>query len=370
MTATLGEYPGYRRVWINNGVVTQAGDESFNYQEPKWSWPAYKNTNVAGTTDLGSLSTPAVQQTWTGRFAPNGEDATCTLSNNYNKPLNGMYAEFPMKMLSGNYYYQLSNGTWGDTFDVSPTVRMNQVYTNLTAGQIDKAVRVQKSATPDNTAPNGSVLINAGAAETQSTSVQLTLSATDAEAGVGEMMVSNDAGFAGAVWEPYKTSKSWTITGGTESGTRTVYVMYRDKARPGNTTTKTDTIYYSYAPPLGPRLLTIAPNSSLRNQSNVPVVVTAADTHFVQGITRLILTKDGSADGIYLNGPGQGDTWVDNPTQLHASLNVGVNARYGKWDVSVSNGAESVTPLRGGFTVTGRQDSIGEPRFWQGRAAP
>ncbi|MHB8896295.1 MAG: metallophosphoesterase, partial [Candidatus Geothermincolia bacterium] len=348
------EYPGYRRVWIDNGEVTMAGNESINYQEPFYSWPAYAGTNVAGTTNLGSLSTPAVQQTWTGQLAPNGEDATCSLSSVYAKPLNGMYAEFPMKMLDSGYYYTVSNGTLGQTFDVSGTVRMNQVNTNLNAYQTNKAVRVQKSATPDLTAPQGSISINDGAATTSNAAVTLALDATDTESGLQDMMVSNDAGFAGAEWEPLRASIPWTLDEGTSSGTRTVYVKYRDRAMPGNTAVKTDSIYYEYTPPSGPKIVSITPNISARPVGFFGATIVGQNTNFVQGTTHVTITKP-NGSGITLNEiPPFGDTHVVDPTHITVNMAIEATATLGTWDVGVTiDGGPEVTPLHNGFTVDG-----------------
>jgi hypothetical protein len=78
----------------------------------------------------------------------------------------------------------------------------------------------------DNTPPTGSILINGGAPTTPSSSVTLTLSATD-NCGVASMRFSND----GTTWadlEPYATTKNWTLASG--EGTRTVYVYFKDGA--------------------------------------------------------------------------------------------------------------------------------------------
>ncbi|MFA5841278.1 MAG: ice-binding family protein [Candidatus Paceibacterota bacterium] len=77
----------------------------------------------------------------------------------------------------------------------------------------------------DTTPPTGtSVSINAGVANTSSLSVNLSFTAIDAT----QMIVSNDAGFAGAYWENYMTSKSWMLTSG--DGMKTVYAKFRDAA--------------------------------------------------------------------------------------------------------------------------------------------
>jgi hypothetical protein len=82
------------------------------------------------------------------------------------------------------------------------------------------------SATPkeDPYPPQGFITINDGASSTLSPNVTLTIAATPDTV---EMMISNDPGFAGAVWEPFATSKSWTLAG---SGLQVVYAQFRDGA--------------------------------------------------------------------------------------------------------------------------------------------
>jgi hypothetical protein len=58
----------------------------------------------------------------------------------------------------------------------------------------------------------------------QGTLVNLELAATDDVSGVGQMMISNQADFINAYWEPYKTQKDWGMTGST------VYVKFKDNA--------------------------------------------------------------------------------------------------------------------------------------------
>jgi hypothetical protein len=112
----------------------------------------------------------------------------------------------------------------------------------------------------DTTAPAGGGLsINSGFAYTASTSVTLTVSATDALSGLNEMMVSNNYDFSGASWEDYTASKLWTLTSG--DGTKAVYIKFKDLA--GNISFLcSDTIILSTSVPvLSPshHLLTGAP---------------------------------------------------------------------------------------------------------------
>lgn len=55
--------------------------------------------------------------------------------------------------------------------------------------------------------------------------VRLVLSATDDVSGVGAMQISNAADFAGAAWEPYATSRTWS-----PAGSGPVYARFRDNA--------------------------------------------------------------------------------------------------------------------------------------------
>jgi hypothetical protein len=92
------------------------------------------------------------------------------------------------------------------------------------------------------------VTINDGALFTNQTAVTLTISA---KYGTPLMQVSNDGGFAGAVWEPYVPIKPWTIT---EYGAyiipRVVYVRFKDIS--GNTTaTYQDDIILDVTAPTG-----------------------------------------------------------------------------------------------------------------------
>ena len=65
--------------------------------------------------------------------------------------------------------------------------------------------------------------------------------------GAAQMMVSNDACFAGASWETYSANKAWSLASG--QGWRTVYVKTRDTL--SRTSSVSDTIYLGADVPLG-----------------------------------------------------------------------------------------------------------------------
>jgi hypothetical protein len=96
----------------------------------------------------------------------------------------------------------------------------------LAAGEGLKAVHAQyqdrvsnpsdlafDTITLDTQAPTGSVVINGGAAHTNTLGVTLTLSASDETSGVRDMRFSND-GVDWSPWEAYATSKAWTLSTG------------------------------------------------------------------------------------------------------------------------------------------------------------
>ena len=71
------------------------------------------------------------------------------------------------------------------------------------------------------------VSINSGAIFTNNANVNLTIGAP---LYTKEMQVSNDGGFAGAVWEPFVTRKDWTITQyGNYVIPRVVYIRFKDQ---------------------------------------------------------------------------------------------------------------------------------------------
>ena len=89
--------------------------------------------------------------------------------------------------------------------------------------------------------------ISDGDAYTGSTSVELTLSASDGGSDVAMMRFSND-GFTWSPWEAYARSKTWTLLAG--DGEKTVHVQYNDLA--GNPSDpSSDTIILDTTAPTG-----------------------------------------------------------------------------------------------------------------------
>lgn len=222
------KYPGYRKINIKDGQVA-----GFNYKEPMWSYPWYKDTNVGGITNLGKLTEPAISGVVT-READGSAGAKLEVRNWLDVPLSAAYIEVALPYLSGGYFYTIEGGGFGEMYtnrNGSPDRLLCQVLCDVEP-RSSRGVTILKSAAPDRASPSGTVAINGGT--TGSPNITLALSASDTGgAGIRDMMISNTADFTGAVWEPYRAMTDWTLRGGS-AGMRTVYVKFCDAAMPGN----------------------------------------------------------------------------------------------------------------------------------------
>ena len=120
-------------------------------------------------------------------------------------------------------WIETSNSPINGMYTLSSTDGLKTVYAYIKdlAGNISE--QVIDTINLDTSKPTGNTIsINSNAAYTQSTSVTLTLSST----GASEMCISNTNSCTS--WEPYATSKSWTLT--STDGNKTVYVWYKDIA--------------------------------------------------------------------------------------------------------------------------------------------
>jgi len=138
----------------------------------------------------------------------------------------------------------------------------------------------------DTTPPTGTISINGGAGYTNSTSVTLTLSASD-DSGVSKMKFSNDGG-SWSSEEDYATSKTWTLTAG--EGLKTVYVQYKDNA--GNWSSPplsiSDTIVLDTTSPIG--IISINGGALYTGFTSVTLTLSASDS---SGVSKMKFSNDG-----------------------------------------------------------------------------
>jgi hypothetical protein len=96
----------------------------------------------------------------------------------------------------------------------------------------------------DSTPPTGDIHLEGALAYANSTGVTVNINVADGDTTVTEMRFSND-GTAWSAWEPFSSSKSWTLPSG--DGTKTVYAQFRNTV--GLTATLSDSIILDTAPP-------------------------------------------------------------------------------------------------------------------------
>ncbi|MBE3137916.1 MAG: PGF-pre-PGF domain-containing protein [Thermoplasmata archaeon] len=139
----------------------------------------------------------------------------------------------------------------------------------------------------DNAAPTGAaVTINNGDTYTNSTSVTLTLTATDESN--KKMRFKNNASWSD--WEDFQSSKSWTLR--TVDGTRTVYYQVKDLAE-NLATAVTDTITLDTVKPSNVTVTITGGGDTPTTYSNsvsVTLAITAADA--TSGLYQMLIAND------------------------------------------------------------------------------
>ena len=165
------------------------------------------------------------------------------------------------------------------------------VYVKYRDSSSNESSCASASITHDNTSPSGeSISINSGAFVASSTSVTLTLAASDA----AEMYVTNTLGCdSDGTWEAYNTSKAWTL--GQSNALATVYVKFRDEALNESTCANDDITHDNIAPPGG----TISINGGATYTTTTAVTLTLGAT----GASQMYITNTSGcgSDGSWEN---------------------------------------------------------------------
>ncbi len=140
----------------------------------------------------------------------------------------------------------------------------------------------------DTVAPEGSVSVNNGDEYTTSTSVTLTLTASDIGSGINQVRYSNDGVWDTESWEEFSSTKAWILTSG--DGEKTVYYQISDKA--GFVATFSDYIFLDTAAPTGS--IFVNNNDEFANSTSVTLTLTASDIG--SGINQVRYSNDGVWD--------------------------------------------------------------------------
>ena len=195
--------------------------ESENSNEVSWSWSPVDNESP--TIMITSPTTNSTYETY---------ESTVSLSGSASDNV-GVAQVLWSNLTAGSG----GNATGTESWSVS-SIALSEGNNSITVtandesnNQGSKTVNVTYlTSIPDTTPPTGSISINDGASSTKTLDVILTLSAGDAESGMGdgaEMKISND----GENWTaamPYSESMSYILPGG--EGTKTVFANFSDAA--------------------------------------------------------------------------------------------------------------------------------------------
>ncbi|MFA4844797.1 MAG: FlgD immunoglobulin-like domain containing protein [Candidatus Margulisiibacteriota bacterium] len=200
--------------------------------------------------------------------------------------------QFAWRVNNGSWNYSdwLSSNSWTPTLTADSTDYDFAAKVRDKVGN-DSGWQYDNDNTLEDDPPTGSVSINSGAANTNSTSVTLTLSATDNLTGVTHMRISND----NSSWSTYaySTSYSWSIPSG--DGTKTVYVQFRDGATNWSGSFS-DNIVLDQAPPTDG---SISINGGAANTNSTSVTLTLSATDNLTGVTHMRISNDNSSWSTY-----------------------------------------------------------------------
>jgi len=176
---------------------------------------------------------------------------------------------------------QLSSTTITDAFPSIDGYGSKIAYVSGTAGEIFVVTQVDLSP------PTGNLIIDGGAAKTDSVSVTLSFSATDLDSGVAQMRLANE-GELWSDWESYVSSKSWTLTSG--EGEKRVWVYFKN-GDGLESTPATDTIILDTTPTIEYHTVTYdQTNYVVETRSNS----TVSDLSFNQALGRIRFNVDGT----------------------------------------------------------------------------
>jgi hypothetical protein len=177
------------------------------------------------------------------------------------------------------------------------------VYQDNDGGTAAGAVFVLNLQGVDATGPTGSININSGDTHTSSTSVTLTISATDTQTGVDQMIICNNDAFTDCTWESYDTSKAWTLD--STDGLKTVYIKFKDVAT-NESSIYTDTITLDTTGPTG----SININSGATYTTNPIVTISISSSDVTSSVTHMMLCNSSDFSGCIWQTVDTTKSWV------------------------------------------------------------
>lgn len=139
----------------------------------------------------------------------------------------------------------------------------------------------------DTTAPVGTISINSGHTYTKSSTVTLTLFASDAGgSGSYQMRISNDGVFDTEPWEAYGTTKlNWVLPASDIDGAKTVFAQYKDTAGNISTGIISYGITLDTAAPVDPNISSPSHSVSVWSTDNTVDINWSGATDAISGVS-------------------------------------------------------------------------------------
>ncbi|MFA5104311.1 MAG: putative Ig domain-containing protein, partial [Candidatus Margulisiibacteriota bacterium] len=231
--------------------------------------PSLSARPVAPVSSLvGIASGPNINLSWTPSVDPQVMGYNIYRSANREGPFTKLNAN----LITNAQYVDGSAGVNSYTY----MVRAVKLEVAPTGSYYNASQGLFVTAGGANPTPVGTIVINSGAGSTDSTSVILSLWATDTD-GVSQMRFSND-GYNWTSAESYATSKEWILTSG--EGTKTVYVQYQDGAENWSDSFSSVIVLSTFDTVLPTGTININNGAVFTSSESVALALTATDDRY------------------------------------------------------------------------------------------
>lgn len=260
-------------------LMTRATDKAANVETPSAGISVTVDTTPPASCTVKMNSDAAYTNSTAATLALSASDSSSGVSQ-MRISNDGVFDTEPWEVFAASKEWTLPGG------DGTKTVYA--VYKDA-AGNISTAC--SDAIVLDATPPDGSLVINTGAAQTNSLSVTLSITASDTGSGVAFTQVSNDGIFDTEPWEAYSASKAWTLATG--DGTKTVYVRFKDSAENISGAFSDDILLNTDT--ASPAVLIDAPADGLVLTASSYTITGTADDGTGSGVKTVEVSTDGGA---------------------------------------------------------------------------
>jgi len=198
-------------------------------------------------------------------------------------------------------YYRVNNGqTQNVSTNDQPQITLESANNTLEYWSVDNVGNeelphnVLTGIKLDRTPPTGSIFIGGNLTYVNSTSVILTLFASDAVSGVAQMHFSND-NMTWSDWDAFNSSRNWSLVSG--DGPKTVYAQFMDNAALVSDTYSANAMLDTTAPVI--ENVSRIPENEAQPMQGTKILVNATDAG--SGVKNVILSYTMNSNGSWFD---------------------------------------------------------------------